>query len=55
MYEDEIIAEVWRNRDAYAKEHGHDLEAIADDLRQRQEQHRDRLLDRRKLENRVKG
>ncbi len=47
MYRDEIIAEVWRNRDAYVEEHHHDLEEIVTDLRRRQEKHRERLVDRR--------
>ena len=47
MYRDEIIAEVWRNRDAYVEEHNHDLEEIVNDLRRRQENHRERLIDRR--------
>ena len=47
MYRDEILAEVWRNRDAYVAEHGHSLDEIVSDLRRRQEQHRDRLIDRR--------
>ena len=28
MYRDEIIEEVWKNRDAYVKQHGHDLGKI---------------------------
>ena len=36
MYRDEIIAEVWRNRDAYAEQHDHDLDKIVADLRRRQ-------------------
>ncbi len=47
MYRDEIIAEVWRNRDAYVEEHNHSLEEIVADLRRRQEKHRERLIDRR--------
>jgi len=39
MYKDEIIAEVWRNRDAYVKEHQHDLKKIVEDLRQWEEEH----------------
>lgn len=45
---DEIIAEVWRIRDAYTRDHGHDLAAICDDLRRRQEAHPERLVDRRR-------
>ncbi len=47
MYRDEIIAEVWRNRDAYVEEHHHSLEEIGADLQRRQEKHRERLIDRR--------
>ena len=47
MYNDEIIAEVWRNRDAYVEEHHHSLEEIVTDLRRRQDKHRERLIDRR--------
>ena len=35
MYKDEIIAEVWRNRDAYAAKHNNDIARIAADLRKR--------------------
>ncbi len=47
MYRDEIIAEVWRNRDAYVEEHHHSLEEIVTDLQCRQEKHQERLIDRR--------
>ena len=47
MYEDEIIAEAWRNRDAYAKAHHHNLNEIVADLRKRQEEHPQRVVDRR--------
>ena len=47
MYSDEIIAEVWRNRDNYVEEHHHSLEEIGADLQRRQEKHRERLIDRR--------
>lgn len=47
MYKDEIITEVWRNRDAYVEEHHHSLEEIVTDLQRRQEEHRERLIDRR--------
>ena len=47
MYKDEIISEVWRNRDAYARQHGNDLARIVKDLRRRQDAHRDRVVDRR--------
>lgn len=47
MYKDEIIAEVWRNRDAYARAHHHDLNEIVADLRKREKEHPHRVIDRR--------
>ena len=47
MYKDEIIAEVWRNRDAYAREHHHDLSEIVADLQKREREHPQRVVDRR--------
>jgi hypothetical protein len=47
MYSDEIIAEVWRNRDAYVEEHHHSLEKIVTDLQRRQQKHKENLVDRR--------
>jgi hypothetical protein len=47
MYRDEIIEEVWRNRDAYAAEHGHDLAGIVADLQRRQSRRRGEIVDRR--------
>jgi hypothetical protein len=47
MYKDEIIAEVWRNRDAYARAHHHDLNEIVADLRKREKEHPQRVVDRR--------
>ena len=47
MYRDEIITEVWRNRDAYVEEHHGSLDEIVADLRRRQEEHPERLIDRR--------
>ena len=47
MYKDEIIAEVWRNRDAYARAHHNNLDEIVDDLRKRQQAHPERVVDRR--------
>ena len=48
MNADEIIAEVWRNRDAYVKQHHHDLDEIVKDLRRREETHPSRIVDLRK-------
>ena len=36
MYQDEIISEVWRNRDAYVAKHHHNLDEILADLNKRQ-------------------
>ena len=47
MYKDEIIAEVWRNRDAYARTHDHDLDKIVADIREREQKHPERVVDRR--------
>jgi len=47
MYKDEIITEVWRNREAYAKTHHHNLSEIVANLRQRELKHPERLVDRR--------
>ncbi len=52
MYEDEIIAEVWRNRDAYAEKHHHSLAEIVADLQARQKKTERKLVDRR---DRAKG
>jgi hypothetical protein len=46
MYQDEIIAEVWRNRDSYAKTHNFNLDEIVADLRRREQSHPERLVDR---------
>ncbi len=48
MYEDEIIAEVWRNRDAYAQKHHHNLDEIVRDLQKREKTAPLKLVDRRK-------
>ena len=47
MHKDEIIAEVWRNRDAYAEKHHHNLAEIVADLQMRQKRKEYRLADRR--------
>ncbi len=47
MYTDEVIAEVWRNRDAYVKKHHNDLDEIIADLRKREKTHPDQIVDRR--------
>ena len=48
MRKDEIIAEVWRNRDADAEKHHHNLDEMVKDLQRRQKKSRLKLVDRRK-------
>ncbi len=47
MYKDEILAEVWRNRDAYAEEHHHSLDEMVADLQARQKRTHGKMVDRR--------
>jgi hypothetical protein len=55
MYRDEIIAEVWRNRDAYAKKHHHDLDEIVRDLQKREKTSPLKFVDRRKRRTKRSG
>jgi len=48
MYKDEIIAEVWRDRDAYVQKHHHDLDEIVRDLQKREKSSPLNFVDRRK-------
>lgn len=48
MYEDEIIAEVWRNRDAYVQQHQHALKKIVEDLRRWEQEYPSKVVDRRR-------
>jgi hypothetical protein len=48
MYSDEIIIEVWRNRDAYVARHHYDMDEILADLRERQKRPDCKLVDRRR-------
>jgi hypothetical protein len=52
MYKDDIIAEVWRNRDSYAERHHHSLAEMVADLQERQKRTECKLVDRR---NRTKA
>ena len=47
MPKDEIIVEVWRNREAYVAQHQHDLKKIVADLRRRQQERSAKVVDRR--------
>ena len=47
MYQDEIIREVWENRDAYTKRHNNDLHKMVQDLQRRQKKSSGRIVDRR--------
>jgi hypothetical protein len=46
MVEDEILREVWRNRDAFAKRHRYDLDAMVEELRRMERQSPNKLVDR---------
>jgi hypothetical protein len=47
MYTDEIIAEVWRHRDAYAQKHHNSLGEMVADLISRQQESGHKVVDRR--------
>lgn len=53
MYKDEIIAEVWRIRDAYVEKHRHNLKQIIADLMLRQKKTNFKIVDRRTPDNTV--
>jgi DNA-binding winged helix-turn-helix (wHTH) protein len=44
MYSDEIIEEVWHNRDKYAKSLNYDLNEIVKDLQKREKEHPQRIV-----------
>ena len=46
-YQDDIITEVWQNRDAYAARHHHDLHEIVTALQKQQQKPFSPLVDRR--------
>jgi len=52
MYKDEIIEEVWKNRDAYVEKHHHNLDEIVKDLQKRQKTPLSKLIDRRSNKSR---
>ncbi|NCC62521.1 MAG: hypothetical protein EOM12_16650 [Verrucomicrobiae bacterium] len=47
IYQDEVITDVWKNRETYAKRHHHNLHEIVADLKKRQEQPFSSIVDRR--------
>ncbi len=47
MYQDEVILDVWKNRDAYARRHDNDLHKMVEDLKKRQEITPEHFVDRR--------
>jgi len=47
MYRDEIIDEVWKNRDSYTSKHHHNLAEMVAELKTRQERSGCKLVDRR--------
>lgn len=51
MYTDEIIADVWRHREAYMATHNHDLAAAVKDLMARQKASNRKFVDRRDSTN----
>ena len=46
MYYDEVIEDVWRNRDEYAQKHNNSLAEIVADLRRREKEHPERMASR---------
>jgi tRNA-dihydrouridine synthase len=46
MIEDEIMKGVWRARDAFAKRHRYNLDAMVEELRQLERQSPNKLVDR---------
>lgn len=47
MYQDEIIAEIWRIREEYAAQKHHDLKEMVADLEERQRRPHSVVVDRR--------
>lgn len=47
IYHNEIIEDVWNNREAYATQHHHNLHEIVADLQKRQKTPFSKLTDRR--------
>jgi hypothetical protein len=55
MYRDDIITEVWKNREAYAKRHGNSLSRMVADLQKRQQRPHASVVDRRQARKRPVG
>ena len=49
MMKNDIIEEVWRNRDEFAKRHNYNLDDMVAELQKSEENPFSRLVDRRKL------
>jgi len=49
MMENDIIEEVWRNRDEFAKQYNYNLNDMVDELQKLEQNPFSRLVDRRKL------
>ncbi len=47
MYKDEIIKELWKNRDSYTSKHNHNLAEMVAELEVRQKRPGCKLVDRR--------
>jgi hypothetical protein len=45
---DEILEEVWRNRDEFAKRHNYDLDAMVEELREMERQPWSQVISREK-------
>ena len=48
MHQNEIIAEVWKNREAFAKRHQHNFHKIVMDIQKRRKTPLSRLVDRKR-------
>ena len=48
MRKNEILEEVWRHRDAFAREHNHDIDAMVAALQRMERQPLSKIVDRRK-------
>ncbi len=52
MYTDNIIKEVWGNRESYVSEHHHDMSEIMNDLMMRQKNSNRTVVNRYSIPNR---